>query len=121
MLRLASPNIIFRRKAYGSSAQWRECFRHGSALQKHGEIVVFYYLETGTEIAMNPAGGIRTARQALIFLVAVKETLGDNWLNNTRYRFGASAFLNDLVCQLVKEKTGNYEAPYTFSEAAGRY
>jgi deoxyribose-phosphate aldolase len=85
------------------------------------EAIRDFYLETGTEIAMKPAGGIRTAKQALTFLVAVKETLGDNWLNNTRYRFGASSLLNDLVRQLVKEKTGNYQAPYTFSEAAGSY
>lgn len=85
------------------------------------EAIRDFYLETGTEIAMKPAGGIRTAKQALTFMVAVKETLGDNWLNNSRYRFGASALLNDLVRQLVKEKTGNYQAPYTFSEAAGSY
>lgn len=85
------------------------------------EAIRDFYLETGTEIAMKPAGGIRTAKQALTFLIAVKETLGDNWLNNTRYRFGASALLNDLVRQLVKEKTGNYQTPYTFSEASGAY
>lgn len=85
------------------------------------EAIRDFYLETGTEIAMKPAGGIRTAKQALTFLIAVKETLGDAWLNNSRYRFGASALLNDLVRQLVKEKTGNYQAPYVFSEAAGGY
>lgn len=85
------------------------------------EAIRDFYLETGIEIAMKPAGGIRTAKQALTFLVAVKETLGDNWLTNDRYRFGASALLNDLVRQLVKEKTGNYQAPYTFSEASGAY
>ena len=85
------------------------------------EAIRDFYFETGTEIAMKPAGGIRTAKQALTFLVAVKETLGDNWLNNTRYRFGASSVLNDLLRQLVKEETGNYQAPYTFSEASGGY
>jgi deoxyribose-phosphate aldolase len=85
------------------------------------EAIRDFYLETGAEIAMKPAGGIRTAKQSLTFLVAVKETLGDNWLNNSRYRFGASALLNDLLRQLVKEKTGNYQAPYTFSEASGAY
>lgn len=85
------------------------------------EAIRDFYLATGTEIAMKPAGGIRTAKQALTFLIAVKETLGDNWLNNSRYRFGASSVLNDLLRQLVKEKTGNYQAPYTFSEAAGGY
>jgi len=80
-----------------------------------------HYFATGIEIAMKPAGGIRTAKQALHFLVAVKETLGDAWLNNSRYRFGASALLNDLVRQLVKEKTGAYQAPYTFSESSSAY
>lgn len=85
------------------------------------EAIRDFYFETGTEIAMKPAGGIRTAKQALTFLVAVKETLGDAWLTNTRYRFGASALLNDLVRQLVKEKTGAYQAPYVFSESSSAY
>lgn len=85
------------------------------------EAIRDYYFETGIEIAMKPAGGIRTAKQALHFLVAIKETLGDGWLNNTRYRFGASALLNDLVRQLVKEKTGAYQAPYAFSESSSAY
>ncbi|MEO5912914.1 MAG: deoxyribose-phosphate aldolase [Luteolibacter sp.] len=85
------------------------------------EAIRDFYLETGIEIAMKPAGGIRTAKQALHFLVAVKETLGDAWLNNSRYRFGASALLNDLVRQLVKEKTGAYQAPYIFSESSSAY
>jgi len=85
------------------------------------EAIRDFYLETGTPISMKPAGGIRTAKQALHFLVAVKETLGDEWLNNTRYRFGASSLLNDLLRQLEKERTGAYQAPYTFSEADGAY
>ncbi len=85
------------------------------------EAIRDHFLATGVEIAMKPAGGIRTAKQALHFLVAVKETLGDAWLNNRRYRFGASALLNDLVRQLVKEKTGAYQAPHTFSESASAY
>ena len=80
-----------------------------------------HYLETGMAIAMKPAGGIKSAKQALHFLVAVKETLGDDWLNNRRYRFGASSLLNDLLRQLVKMETGAYQAPYTFSESAGTY
>ena len=80
-----------------------------------------YYLDTGKPVAMKPAGGIRSAKQALQFLVAVKETLGDEWLNNTRYRFGASSLLNDLLRQVEKERTGAYQAPYYFSEAAESY
>jgi len=80
-----------------------------------------HYLATGTEIAMKPAGGIRTAKQALQFLIAVKETLGDAWLTNTRYRFGASSLLNDLLRQLETQRTGAYQAPYAFTEDSGGY
>jgi deoxyribose-phosphate aldolase len=85
------------------------------------EAIRDFYLDTGIPIAMKPAGGIRTAKQALHFLIAVKETLGDEWLNNCRYRFGASSLLNDLLRQLEKERTGAYQAPYVFSEAAESY
>ncbi|MCR4338657.1 MAG: deoxyribose-phosphate aldolase [Gemmatimonadaceae bacterium] len=85
------------------------------------EAIRDFYLATGTPIGMKPAGGIRSAKQALHYLVAVKETLGDAWLNNTRYRFGASALLNDLLRQIEKQKTGAYQAPYYFSDASGSY
>ena len=85
------------------------------------EAIRDFYLDTGIPIAMKPAGGIRTAKQALHFLIAVKETLGDEWLNNRRYRFGASSLLNDLVRQIEKERTGAYQAPWYFSEAAEAY
>jgi deoxyribose-phosphate aldolase len=85
------------------------------------EAIRDFFLETGIPIAMKPAGGIRTAKQALQFLIAVKETLGDEWLNNNRYRFGASALLNDLVRQIQKQTSGAYQAPYSFSEAAESY
>ncbi|RPJ34714.1 MAG: deoxyribose-phosphate aldolase [Verrucomicrobiaceae bacterium] len=80
-----------------------------------------HFLATGIEIAMKPAGGIRTAKQSLQFLIAVKETLGDAWLNNRRYRFGASALLNDLLRQLETQRTGAYQAPWAFSEDSGGY
>ena len=85
------------------------------------EAIRDFYFETGIPIAMKPAGGIRTAKQSLHFLIAVKETLGDEWLDNARYRFGASSLLNDLLRQLEKERTGAYQAPYAFSEAAEAY
>jgi len=85
------------------------------------EAIRDHYLDTGIAVGMKPAGGIRTAKQALSFLIAVKETLGDAWLTNRRYRFGASGLLNDLLRQLRKEKTGAYQAPYNFSEAAASY
>ena len=85
------------------------------------EAIRDFYLDTGIAIGMKPAGGIRTAKQALQFLIAVKETLGDAWLTNTRYRFGASSLLNDLLRQLEKQRTGAYQAPYYFSEATESY
>jgi deoxyribose-phosphate aldolase len=85
------------------------------------EAIRDFYLDTGIAIGMKPAGGIRTAKQSLQFLIAVKETLGDAWLTNQRYRFGASSLLNDLLRQIEKEKTGAYQAPYYFSEAAESY
>lgn len=85
------------------------------------EAIRDHFLDTGIAIGMKPAGGIRTAKQALQFLVAVKETLGDGWLTNERYRFGASSLLNDLLRQIRKEATGAYQAPYYFSEAAESY
>jgi deoxyribose-phosphate aldolase len=53
--------------------------------------------------------------------VAVKETLGDAWLTPSRYRFGASALLNDLVRQLIKQDTGAYAASHRISETTGDY
>ena len=80
-----------------------------------------HYLDTGVAIAMKPAGGIRTAKQALHFLVAVKETLGDAWLNPTRYRFGASALLNDIARQIETQRSGAYQAPWALSEDSSGY
>ncbi|MGH7997686.1 MAG: deoxyribose-phosphate aldolase [Opitutaceae bacterium] len=85
------------------------------------EAIRDHYLDTGVAIGMKPAGGVRTAKQALQFLIAVKETLGDAWLVPERYRIGASSLLNDLLRQMVKEKAGAYQAPYYFSESAESY
>jgi len=85
------------------------------------EAIRDFYLDTGIAIGMKPAGGIKTAKQSLQFLIAVKETLGDAWLTRRRYRFGASSLLNDLLRQIEKERTGAYQAPYSFSDAAESY
>jgi deoxyribose-phosphate aldolase len=85
------------------------------------EAIRDFYVDTGIPIGMKPAGGIKTAKQSLQFLIAVKETLGDAWLNKKRYRFGASSLLNDLLRQIEKERTGAYQAPYYFSDAAESY
>lgn len=75
------------------------------------------YLRTGRIVGMKPAGGIRTAKQALQYLVMVKETLGDAWLTPDRFRLGASTLANDVLRQIVRLKTGRYMAAYDFSEA----
>ena len=81
------------------------------------ETIRDYYEETGVRIGMKPAGGIKTAKQALHYLVMVKETLGDDWLNPTLFRFGASSLTNDVLRQLIKQQSGRYPATYDFSEA----
>jgi deoxyribose-phosphate aldolase len=85
------------------------------------EAIRDFYLDTDIAIGMKPAGGIRTAKQALQYLIAIKETLGDAWLTPRRYRFGATSLLNDLLRQIEREKTGAYQAPYYFSESAESY
>lgn len=75
-----------------------------------------HFLATGTRIGMKPAGGIRTAKQALHYLVMVKETLGDAWLVPELFRFGASTLLNDVLMQLEKERTGAYQAADHFGK-----
>lgn len=66
---------------------------------------------TGKIIGMKPAGGIKTTKDAMKYLVLVKETLGDRWLSPDLFRFGASSLLNDLLIQRQKLKTGAYSGP----------
>ena len=80
------------------------------------EAIRDHYYATGRRIGMKPAVGIRTAKQALHYLVIVKETLGDAWLTPDLFRFGASALLNDVLMQLEKERTGFYQAAEDFLE-----
>jgi deoxyribose-phosphate aldolase len=67
-----------------------------------------FYHRTGRKIGMKPAGGIRTAKQAIHYLCMVNETLGSEWLTPDLFRFGASALVNDLLKQILKEYTGKY-------------
>jgi deoxyribose-phosphate aldolase len=67
-----------------------------------------YYDETGIMIGMKPAGGISTSKQALQYLVMLYETLGEKWMTNEWFRFGASSLANDILLQLGKEKHGVY-------------
>lgn len=67
-----------------------------------------YYFKTGIQVGMKPAGGISTAKGALQYLVMLHETLGNAWLDNKWFRFGASSLANDLILQLEKEAKGVY-------------
>jgi deoxyribose-phosphate aldolase len=80
------------------------------------EAIRDFYYETGKVIGMKPAGGVATAKLALQYLVMVKETLGQMWLHPDRFRFGASTIANDIVMQLVKERTGVYQSLDYFSK-----
>ena len=71
--------------------------------------------ETGRVVGMKPAGGIRTRKQAVQYLVLVHETLGPDWLTPDLFRFGASSLLNDVLMQIRKEKTGRYQSPDYFT------
>jgi deoxyribose-phosphate aldolase len=74
----------------------------------------FYYL-TGRKVGIKPAGGINNARLALQYLVLVRETLGEGWMNRDYFRFGASSLANDLLMQIVKQETGIYQSLEYFS------
>ena len=64
--------------------------------------------QTGRAVGMKPAGGIRTAKEAIAYLVVLYETLGARWMTPERFRFGASSLLNDILMQIRKERTGRY-------------
>jgi deoxyribose-phosphate aldolase len=71
-----------------------------------------YYELTGYKVGFKPAGGIRVAKDALAWLILIKEELGDEWLNPELFRFGASALLGDIERQLEHYVTGRYSAGY---------
>lgn len=75
------------------------------------EAVRDWHLATGEYVGFKPAGGIRSAKDALRYLVAVAETAGEAWLTPNLFRFGASSLLNDLVMQRQKMTTGHYSGP----------
>ncbi len=79
------------------------------------EVIRDYYYETGKMIGMKPAGGISNSKLALHYLIMVKETLGEAWLTNEWFRFGASSLANDLLKQVVKQTTGVYQSGNYFA------
>ena len=75
------------------------------------EAVRDWFEETGIQIGVKPAGGIKTAKDAIKYLVVVKEIAGEKWLNPDYFRFGASSLLNDVLMQRKKLKTKTYLGP----------
>ena len=70
---------------------------------------------TGRQVGVKPAGGIRTTKDAVKYLVLVNETVGDDWLDPDWFRLGASSLLNDLLMQRTKMATGRYSGPDYFT------
>lgn len=79
------------------------------------EAIRDFYYKTGKRIAMKPAGGISKSKLALHYLVMLNETLGEEWMTNEWFRFGASSLANDILMQLMKQKTGVYQSADYFS------
>ncbi len=79
------------------------------------EAIRDFYYKTDKRIAMKPAGGISKSKLALHYLVMLNEVLGEAWMNNEWFRFGASSLANDILMQLMKQKTGVYQSADYFS------
>lgn len=74
-----------------------------------------YFDRTGKMVGMKPAGGISNSKLALQNLVMLYETLGSAWMNNEWFRFGASSLANDVLMQIIKQRTGVYQSSDYFS------
>jgi deoxyribose-phosphate aldolase len=74
-----------------------------------------HFRATGCMVGMKPAGGIARAKQAIQYLVMLRETLGEAWLTPVWFRFGASSLANDLLMQIEKQRTGVYQSADYFS------
>jgi len=75
------------------------------------EVVRDWHLATGERIGVKPAGGIRSSKDAIKYVVTVAETVGEEWLQPHLFRFGASSLLNDVLLQRQKLATGHYSGP----------
>jgi deoxyribose-phosphate aldolase len=75
------------------------------------EAVRDFLAATGVQVGVKPAGGIRTSKDAIKYLVAVNEVAGEQWLDPDYFRFGASSLLNDVLLQRQKLTTGAYSGP----------
>ncbi|WP_327049364.1 deoxyribose-phosphate aldolase [Microbispora sp. NBC_01189] len=79
------------------------------------EAVRDFRAATGRQVGVKPAGGIRTTKDAIKYLVLVNETAGPDWLHPDWFRLGASSLLNDLLMQRQKMATGRYAGPDYFT------
>jgi deoxyribose-phosphate aldolase len=79
------------------------------------EAVRDFRAQTGRQVGVKPAGGIRNTKDAIRYLVLINETVGDDWLSPDWFRFGASSLLNDLLMQRTKLTTGHYAGPDYFT------
>jgi deoxyribose-phosphate aldolase len=79
------------------------------------EAIRDFYYKTGIQVGMKPAGGISKSKLALHYLVMLRETLGQDWMINEWFRFGASSLANDVLMQIRKETTGQYQSAAYFS------
>jgi deoxyribose-phosphate aldolase len=79
------------------------------------EAIRDHFQKTGLMVGMKPAGGISKSKLALHYLIMVKETLGDAWLDPKWFRFGASSLANDVLMQIAKQRTGAYQAANYFA------
>jgi deoxyribose-phosphate aldolase len=79
------------------------------------EAIRDFVRETGRPVGFKAAGGIRTSKQAINYLVITYETLGPEWMNPDRLRLGASTLLNDVLMQIDKERSGAYQSPDYFT------
>ena len=80
------------------------------------EAIRDFYTGSGRAVGMKPAGGISTAKVAIRYLVMLSETLGAAWLTPSRFRFGASSLLNDLLMQIRWIREGRYQSPDYFTK-----
>jgi deoxyribose-phosphate aldolase len=79
------------------------------------EAVRDFHRRTGRLVGIKPAGGIRTAKDAIGYLIVLYETLGPRWMTPELFRFGASSLVNDVLMQIRKERTGRYQGPDYFT------
>jgi deoxyribose-phosphate aldolase len=80
------------------------------------EAIRDFHDATGVMVGMKPAGGIRTSKDAIKYLVVLNETLGEPWMTPNWFRFGASTLLNDVLMQIRWLETGRYASPDYFTQ-----